>query len=193
MLSPLLSSKLYIPPHRPDLVARPRLIEFLDAGIHRKLTLVSAPAGFGKTTLISEWVHHCGCSVAWLTVDKNDNEPVKFLTYLIAALQHIDPGIGVNIQAALTETPSPQLDILLTRLVNEIENLPKKHIIVLDDYHMIENESIHDILNFFVEYLPQKSHLVVVGRNDPPLPISRMRVQGTLTEIRTPMIRFTKP
>jgi len=188
----LLNSKLYIPPHRPDLVPRQRLIERLDAGLGGKLTLVSAPAGFGKTTLVSEWVQHLDHPVAWLSLDKNDNDLARFLTYFIAALQRIDENIGVDIQAVLGESQSPKFEILLTRLVNEIEELPDKSIMVLDDYHLIDSKPVHDALNFLIEYLPPAIDLVIAGRTDPPLPISRLRVQGEVCEIRTPELRFTE-
>jgi len=192
MASTLLSTKLHIPAHRPGLVPRPHLIERLEAGLRGKLTLVSAPAGFGKTTALSEWVRYRDQSVAWLSLDKNDNELLGFLTYLIAALQRIDGDIGVDIQSVLEESLSPQFDILLTRLVSEIECIQDKFIAVLDDYHLIDSKPVHDALNFLIEYLPPSMHLVVLGRADPPLPISRLRVQGEVNEIRTPDLRFTK-
>src|SRR5574342_1102516 len=192
MKTDLLTSKFYFPPRRPDLVQRPHLLESLDAGLGRKLTLVSAPAGFGKTTVVSEWIRGCGYPTAWLSLDKNDNDPSRFLIYLIAALQGIDSQIGVDVQAALQESPSPHFEILLTRLISEMERLPDKSIIVLDDYHLIDSKPVHDIINFLIEYLPATIHLVISGRTDPPLPISRLRVQGEVNEVRTPELRFTK-
>ncbi|MFC1879426.1 tetratricopeptide repeat protein [Chloroflexota bacterium] len=192
MTTALLSSKFYFPPQRPELVSRPRLIERLNAGIRGKLTLVSAPAGFGKTTLVSEWVRGCGRPIAWLSLDEKDNDLARFLTYLIAALQRIDGGVGVDIQAALNESQSPQFEILLTKLISEIETSPDPSIMVLDDYHLIDSKPIHDALNFLVEYLPPAMHLVISGRTDPPLPISRLRVRRDINEIRTPDLRFTK-
>jgi LuxR family maltose regulon positive regulatory protein len=129
--------------------------------------------------------------VAWLSLDKNDNDITRFLTYLIAALQHIDEDIGVDLQAALGESQSPQYEILLTRLVNEIEGIPDKSILVFDDYHLIDSKAVHDALNFLIEYLPSSMHIVISGRADPPLPISRLRVRGEVSEIRTPDLRFT--
>ncbi len=192
MSETLLRTKLYIPPARPNLVPRPSLIEKLNQGLDDKLTLVSAPAGFGKTTLVSEWVRHCARPVAWLSLDKNDNDLARFLTYLIAALQRIDGDIGVDIQAALGEARSPLFDILLTRLVNEIEVVSDKFITVLDDCHLIDSKPVHDALNFLFEYLPPTMHLVIAGRSDPPLPISRLRVQREVSEIRTADLRFTE-
>jgi ATP/maltotriose-dependent transcriptional regulator MalT len=192
MSTNLLASKFYFPPHRPDLVPRPGLLENLDAGLRGKLTLVSAPAGFGKTTAVSEWLRYCGRPAAWLSVDKNDNDLSRFLIYLIAALQRIDAEIGDDVQAALEETLSPHFDILLTRLISEIEKFPDKSIIVLDDFHLINSKQVHDALNFLIEFLPPVIHLVISGRMDPPLPISRLRVRGDVNEIRTPQLRFTK-
>ncbi|HEY5730947.1 MAG TPA: LuxR C-terminal-related transcriptional regulator [Anaerolineales bacterium] len=192
MTTVLLTSKLYFPPPRPDLVQRPRLLERLNVGLRGKLTLVSAPAGFGKTTLVSEWIRDCGYPATWLSLDKNDNDPSRFLIYLIAALQRIDSKIGADVQAALEVSLSPHFDILLTRLIGEIERLPDKSIIVLDDYHLIDSKSVHDIVNFLIEYLPPTIHLVISGRSDPPLPISRLRVRGEVNEVRTPELRFTK-
>jgi LuxR family maltose regulon positive regulatory protein len=130
--------------------------------------------------------------VVWLSLDKKDNDLARFLTYLIAAHQSIDGTIGVDIQAALDETQSPQFEILLTRLVNEIEVISDKFITVLDDYHLIKSKPVHDVLNFLIEYLPPTMHLVIAGRTDPPLPLSRLRVQRELSEIRTPDLRFTE-
>lgn len=192
MTSDLLASKLYFPPRRPDLVQRPHLLDSLDAGLSGKLTLVSAPAGFGKTTVVSEWIRGCGYPAAWLSLDKNDNDLSRFLIYLVAALQRIDSQIGVDVQAALQESLSPHFEILLTRLISEMERLPEKSIIVLDDYHLIDSKSVHDAINFLVEYLPPTIHLVVTGRTDPPLPIPRLRVRGEVNEVRTSQLRFTK-
>ena len=178
MTTGLLASKLYFPPHRPDHVQRPHILESLDAGLRGKLTLVSAPAGFGKTTVVSEWVRKGGHPTAWLSLDKNDNDLTRFLIYLIAALQRIDSEFGVDIQAALEESLSPHFEILLTRLISDMERLPDKSIIVLDDYHLIHAKAVHDAINFLIEYLSRRIHLVITGRTDPPLPISRLRVQG---------------
>jgi LuxR family maltose regulon positive regulatory protein len=192
MPTELLASKLFIPLLRPRLVPRQGLMDSLTGGLSGKLTLVSAPAGFGKSTLVSEWARNCGRSVAWLSLDKNDNDLARFLTYLIAALQHIDENIGRDILAALSESQSPKFEILLARLVNEMEAIPVKTILILDDYHLIDSKLVHDALNFLVEHLPPTMHLMVSGRTDPALPISRLRVQGQVNEIRIPELRFTK-
>lgn len=192
MKTDLLASKFYFPPHRPDFVPRPHILERLDAGLSGKLTLVSAPAGFGKTTAVSEWIRGCGHPSAWLSLDKNDNDPYQFLIYLIAALQRISSEIGADVQAVLEESLSPNYEILLTRLISEMGRLPEKSILVLDDYHLIDSKQVHDIINFLIEYLPATIHLVISGRTDPPLPISRLRVRGEVNEVRTSQLRFTK-
>jgi LuxR family maltose regulon positive regulatory protein len=191
MKTDLLASKFYYPPRRPDLVQRPHLLESLDQGLSGKLTLVSAPAGFGKTTLVSEWIRAGGHPTAWLSLDKNDNDPSRLLIYLISALQRIDPQIGVDVKAALEESLAPGFEILLTRLISELERLPEKSIIVLDDYHLIEAKPVHEVISFLIEYLPPAIHLVICGRTDPPLPISRLRVRGEVNEVRTSQLRFT--
>ena len=192
MVTQLLPTKLYMPPNRPDLVPRQRLIEHLDEGLQGKMTLVSAPAGFGKTSLLSEWVQHLGQPVAWLSLDKNDNDLIRFLTYMIAALQRINEDIGVDIQAVLSESQSPNLEIMLTKFVNDIEVIPEQFIFVLDDYHLIEAEPVNSALNFLIEYQPPNMHLVISSRSDPLLPISRLRVRGELSEVRVRDLRFTK-
>jgi len=192
MKTDLLASKFYYPPHRLDFVERPHLLARLDAGLSGKLTLVSAPPGFGKTTLVSEWIRGCDHPTAWLSLDKNDNDPSRFLIYLIAALQRIDSEIGIDVQVVLEESQSPHFEILLTRLISEMARFPGKSIIVLDDYHLIDSKTVHDVINFLIEHLPPTIHLVITGRADPPLPISRLRVQGEVNEVRTSQLRFTK-
>jgi len=143
--TPLLKTKLYIPPPRPELVSRPRLIERLNEGLHRKLTLISAPAGFGKTTLVSEWVAACDRPAAWLSLDEGDNDPTRFLTYLIAALQTlalskvegIAPDIGEGILDTLKNPQPTPTESILTPLINEISNITDNFTLILDDYHII--------------------------------------------------------
>ncbi len=188
----LLSTKLYIPPPRPDLVARPRLMERLDTALHRKLTLVSAPVGYGKTTLLTAWIDRSQIPTAWLSLDEADNDLAGFLIYIIAAMQRVFEGIGLDIQAALSESPLPPVEALLTRLVNEIAGDGGEFTLVLDDYHLITSETVHAALRFLLDHQPPNMHLVITGRSDPPLPISRLRAQRDVTEVRTPELRFTK-
>ncbi len=193
MTSSILSTKLYIPPPRHNLVFRPRLVERLNQGLSsgHKLTLFSASAGFGKTTLVSEWIASCGRPVAWLSLDEGDNDPTRFLTYLVAALQTIAPKIGEGIFVAL-QSPQPLPgEALLTTLLNEIAAIPDNFILVLDDYHIIDSEPINHALTFLLEHLPPQMNLVIATREDPPLPLSRYRVRGQLTELRAADLRFT--
>ena len=147
----LLATKLFIPKTRPELVARPRLIERIQDGLHRKLTLVSAPAGFGKTTLVSEWVAQYQRPVAWLSLDQEDSAPGCFLSYLISALQSVAPDIGENILGMLETTPTPPIQPLLTMLINETAAIPENFILILDDYHLVEAPSIDLALAFLIE------------------------------------------
>ena len=138
MAGPILATKLYIPPPSPKAVLRPRLIERLNAGLHRKLTLISAPAGFGKTTLVSAWVAGCDRPVAWLSLDAGDSDPTRFLTYLVAALRTIAPHIGAGVLGVLQAPQPPPTEAILTALLNEIATLPDNFVLVLDDYHVID-------------------------------------------------------
>src|SRR5574341_1421771 len=207
MSTPILATKLYIPPTRPQLVPRPRLIERLSEGLRRTpgVTLISAPAGFGKTTLVSEWVAGCERPVAWLSLDEGDNDPARFLTYLVAALQTLalrsprrgsgDEGIAANIgQAVLGVLQSPQplpTESILTALLNEITIVPDNFVLVLDDYHVIDAKPVENALTFLIERLPSQMHLVIATREDPDLPLARLRAQGQLTELRVTDLRFT--
>ena len=192
MSTPILATKLYIPPPRPKIVLRPRLIERLNEGsASRKLTLISAPAGFGKTTLVSEWVADCKRPVAWLSLDEGDNDPARFLTYLVAALQTIAADIGAGVLAVLQSPQPPPLESILTALLNEITTVPDNFVLVLDDYHVIDSKPVDNALAFLIEHLPPQMHLVIATREDPPLPLARYRARGQLTELRAADLRFT--
>jgi LuxR family maltose regulon positive regulatory protein len=197
MTAVLLSTKFHIPAVRPELVPRPRLIERLNAELHRRLTLVSAPAGFGKTTLLSEWVASCGRSVAWLSLDAGDNDPTQFWTYFIAALQEIDPSLGEGALGMLQSPQSPPIEPVLSALINDVAALPYHgherplYTLVLDDYHAIESQPVHRALTFLLEHLPPQMHLVIATRADPPLPLARLRGRGQLSELRADDLRFT--
>jgi len=266
MSAPLLQTKLYIPPGRPELVPRPRLIERLNTGLWqngfresdrkeswvfaRKLTLVSTPAGFGKTTLLSEWVSSCALRtrVAWLALDEGDNDPAHFLAYVVAALQNaqnhqgtfprqesVTPQsvdtIGTDLLGALQSPQPPPLEALLTALINQISALSdspvtplasqpangfrpgveqdgraektsaqavtgertvrQNFVLVLDDYHTIAAQRVHDALEFLLDHLPDNLHLVIATRSDPPLRLARLRGRGQMTELRAADLRFT--
>jgi LuxR family transcriptional regulator, maltose regulon positive regulatory protein len=191
--APILATKLYIPPSRRSLVLRPRLVERLDEGLaagHR-LTLVSAPAGFGKTTLVGDWVAGCGRPAAWLSLDAGDSDPGRFLTYLVAALQTVAPGIGDGLLAVLQSPQPPPPESTLTALLNDVAAIPGDLVLVLDDYHVLDARPVDDALAFLVEHLPPRLHLVIATREDPALPLARLRARGQLTELRGADLRFT--
>ena len=191
MSLPILATKLNIPPPRPRTVRRSRLFGHFDRSLHRKLTLVSAPAGFGKTTLVGEWSAACGRPVAWLSLDDGDKDPIRFLTYLVAALRTIAPTTGEGSLLALQSPQPPPTESILTGLLNEIATVPGPLVLILDDFHVIEAEFVDNALAFLIEHLPSQVHLVIVTREDPPLPLARYRAQGQLTEVRAADLRFT--
>lgn len=190
MPAPILATKLYIPPPRPEAVRRPRLIGKLNEGLHGKLTIVAAPAGSGKTTLVSEWVSGRERATAWLSLDEGDGDPTRFLTYLIAALQTIAADIGAGVSNALQSPQSPPTESVLAELLNEITAVPDKLTLVLDDYHMIDARPVHAALTFLLDHMPRNMHVLIATREDPPLPLARYRGQGQLTEVRAGDLRF---
>jgi len=191
----LLATKLYIPHARPGLVRRPDLIERLSDGLHRKLTLIAAPAGFGKTTLASEWVGIMRkgaqkesqlVNCAWLSLDEDDNDLARFLTYFITALNRVAGMEGTIGEGALGMLQSPQpptTEVVLTSLINEIAALPGKIIIVLDDFHSIQSSQVDEALTFLLEHIPAQFHVVIATREDPDLPLTRLRARGELSEL----------
>ncbi len=193
MSVPILATKLYIPPPRPKVVLRPRLIERLNEGLSagRKLTLVSASAGFGKTTLVSEWVAGCGRPAAWLSLDEGDNDPTRFLTYFVSALQTIAANIGAGVLGVLQSPQPPSAELILTALLNEIAAISDNFILVLDDYHVIDARPVDNALAFLLGHLPPQMHLVITTREDPHLPLARLRSRDQLTELRATDLRFT--
>lgn len=199
MTAPLLQTKLYIPPPRCDLVQRPHLIQRLNEGLEfdRQITLVSAPAGFGKTTLVTEWVQSISdkrepaSRVAWLSLDEDDNDPARFLGYWVSTVRHIDDTLGESAQSLLGMPQIPPPAAILDELINELAGLEYRVILILDDYHVITNPSLHDTLEYFLEHQPAQVHLAVATREDPPFPLARMRASGQMTEIRAHDLRFT--
>src|ERR1044072_3292931 len=192
MTIPVLATKLYIPQPLPKVVHRPRLIARINEGLSvgGKVVLISAPAGFGKTTLVTEWMGSYGGSAAWLSLDESDNDLTRFLIYLIRALQNISPNLGAGLLDVL-HASQPSIESILTVLLNEITALPEEFILVLDDYKVIDARLIDDPLTFLVENLPPQMRLVITTREDPALPIPRLRVRGQLIEIRAADLRFT--
>ena len=188
--TPLLATKLYIPPPRPGLVPRPRLMARLDGALHlqHRLTLVSAKAGTGKTTLVSEWLHKQERTAQWISLDGSDNDPRRFLSYLLAALNQQ----GIKGMPSQLEMPQlPPAEALVAELINEVAAGAIPFLLVLDDYHLIQNEWVHQALGFLAEHLPPEMHLVLISRVDPPLPLARLRGRGQITEIRDHDLRFT--
>ncbi|MFN8468668.1 MAG: LuxR C-terminal-related transcriptional regulator [Caldilineaceae bacterium] len=189
--SAILATKLYVPPLRTSAVRRPRLVAQLNEGLERNLILVSAAAGFGKTTLLSEWAEGCGRPVAWLSLDEGDADIARFLAYLVAALQTIETGIGSGVLAVLQAPQPPPVDVLLTALLNEVAVLPRPFVLVLDDYHLADARPVDDALSFLLKHLPPQMRVVVATREDPALPLARMRARGQLTEVRAADLRFS--
>ena len=189
---PLLTTKLYVPQPRAGIVPRPRLIEQMNNGSKNKLTLISAPAGYGKTTLASEWIQQTEMPVAWLSLDDNDNDLARFLTYFVTALRQVDENIGGDVLAALDAHQLPKPEILLTLLINDISTSGNQVSLVLDDCHLIINQEIYAALDYLITHQPPELHLVIIGRVDPLLSLSRLRVGRQLTEIRSSDLRFTQ-
>jgi LuxR family maltose regulon positive regulatory protein len=221
MSTPIVKTKLFVPPTRPELVPRPRLIEQLNAGLSRKLTLLSAPAGCGKTTLLSEWVTHLRSRmfdfqsrpvddsvtlgtgsvenrksniryrIAWLSLDESDNDLARFLSYLIAVVATVEAAIEQRIPTAPQAMQLMQAESSLAALINKIAPMQDHIVLVLDDYHLIKLQAIHDAMTFLLDHLPPQMHLVLATRADPPLPLPRLRARGHLTELRQSDLRFT--
>ncbi|KAM3098828.1 AAA family ATPase [Phormidesmis sp. 146-12] len=203
MVNPLLITKLYLPspplPGQLPLVQRKRLLEKLNQGLTSKLILISAAAGFGKTTLLSEWAHELKLPVSWLSLDERDNDLTRFWTYVVTALQQRHPNIGEATLAMLQfasrssegSTEPTSAKAFLTPLINELAQLQTDVVLVLDDYHLINTSAIHDALIFLLEHLPLQVHLAIATRIDPPLSIARLRVRAQLTELHANDLRFT--
>ena len=191
MSAPLLNTKLYIPHARSELVPRPHLIEKLNTSPLRKLTLISAPAGFGKTTILCEWIASNDYATAWVSLDESDNSPTRFWSYVIAALQTIQPNVGEEIISALHSPQPPPIEQLLTSLINEIAREAEPTIVALDDYHVIVDQQVNDALAFLLTNAPPHLHLALATRSNPPWPLARMRARHQINELRADDLRFT--
>ncbi len=198
MPTTVLATKLFAPARRPLLVARPRLIERLDAVLEpgRKLSLISAPAGFGKTTLVCEWISQSvhrqpATRVAWLSLDDGDNDLPRLLTHLVAALQGIDAGIGSDALELLDVGPAFPVEAALTALINDVARTAGPILLAIDDYHVIETRPVHEAMTFLLDHLPPPLRLVLTSRADPPLPLARLRTRNELVELRATDLRFT--
>jgi len=194
MIVPIISTKLHIPPPPQALVSRPRLTARLEAGPQGRFILVSAPAGFGKTALLAEWAHGCSeaCRVCWVHLDESDNEPVRFVSYLIAALQTHQQDLGEAALSGMQSMPPAPIESVLTSLVNEIDSSVGELILVLDDYYLIDAPAIHSAVGFLIEHLPAHMGLVIATRTDPPLPVHRFRARGQMIDIRVEDLRFSR-
>jgi LuxR family maltose regulon positive regulatory protein len=202
MPASILATKLYLPPHREGIVARPQLTSRLTEGVSSKMTLVSAPAGYGKTTLVSEWLHELhdpageqnGIGIAWLSLDEEDDDPVRFLVHVVAALRRaVDSGssIGDESLAMLQTFKGESTEAILTSLINDLADIDTQIVLILEDYHVVDSSAVDRIVSFLVEHMPPLLHLVVTTRTDPSLPLSRMRARSELTEFRAADLRFS--
>ena len=190
---PLIRTKLHLPLTRQELVPRPRLQARISEGLRGPLTLITAPAGFGKTTLVASCIAGRGLPVAWLSLDKNDNQAGRFLNYLVAALHEADHTVGreaAQLMAAVQQAPP---EAVLTSLINDLDNIGREIALVLDDYQFISSQAIHDEVAFLLEHCPKPFHLVIATRSDPPLPLARLRARGQTVELRAADLSFTEP
>jgi LuxR family transcriptional regulator, maltose regulon positive regulatory protein len=195
----LLATKFFVPSSSHPLIARPHLTNLLTHSLRRKLTLISAPAGFGKTTLLSSWVQSLpqesplAAHVAWVSLDEDDNEPVLFWKYALTALDSQLPGLCAPLLAYLQtqQAPRPSLRSVLQALINTLASRTEQFLLVLDDYHLISESEVHSSLTYLVEHLPVQLHLILATRADPPLPLSRLRARGQVLEVRTDQLRCT--
>lgn len=198
MSAPILATKLFVPTLQGNRVPRRRLITQLDESLERKLTLISAPAGFGKTTLLAEWIEQKDKGpgtkderYAWLSLDENDNDPTLFLAYLVAALQTVDQALGETAVSLLQSPQPPSTHLVMGSIINDLASRQERLVLTLDDYHIIENQVIHEALTYLLDHQPPGLHLALTSRADPPLPLSRLRVRQQMTEIRAADLRFT--
>ncbi len=196
MPGPILTTKLYIPQPRAGLVLRQRLVDLLNLGAQRRLTLLSAPAGYGKTTLVSVWVRQQTLPAGWVTLDEGDNDTGRFLAYLITALKSIGVDTDEQVLSLLHPGGSQQtgydpLENVLIPLINQISSCPKDFILVLDDYHTIEEQPVHQALNYLLDHVPASMHFVLLTRADPPFSLSHLGLSGELVEMRAAELRFT--
>jgi len=190
---PLIRTKLRLPFIRQSLVSRTRLQVRITEGLRGPLILITAPAGFGKTTLVASCVTDSGLPVAWLSLDKNDNQPGRFLSYLVAALQDADPTIGDEAAQLLDASPQAFSEAVLTSVINDLDAAVGEIVLVLDDYQFITSQAVHEAVVFLFDHCPKTLHLLIASRSDPPLPLARLRMRGQTVELRAADLRFTEP
>jgi LuxR family maltose regulon positive regulatory protein len=189
----VLVTKLHPPAPNPKAVERERLIQQLNQGLEagRSLSLVSALAGFGKSSCVSEWVRHLALPVAWLSLDAADDDPARFFTYVVASLQKIDEELGRELDSILESGQDPPAQAIFTALLDELERYEGRFLLVLDDFQVIQERAILDVLEILVTNIPPQLHLVIVTREDPPIPLARLRANNQMTEIRAEQLHFT--
>jgi len=188
----LLATKLRVPRSRPDILVRPRLLDRVEEAAARELLLVSAPAGFGKSTLLAEWARATNRPVGWVSLDSDDNDQVRLWRYLLAAVEQVHPGLQERVLPLLDTPDQPTPEAVVTAIVNELTASPSEFAVVLDDYHVIESPPLQTSIAFLLERLPPGMHVVIAGGSDPPLPLGRMRGRGQLAEVRAEDLRFTR-
>jgi LuxR family maltose regulon positive regulatory protein len=192
MESSLISTKIYKPFTQPNIVIRERLLEMLNCGLKRKLTLIAAPAGFGKTTLLTEWSSTINLPSAWVSLDSGDNDPKRFLSYCLSALKTLQPEFGENTLSIINSAQVTNAETIITTFINEINSDLKESVLILEDYHLVDSPLVHNAIIFLLEHLPLNIHLYIACRHDPPFPLSKMRLRKQLCEIREADLRFTK-
>ncbi|MEQ1843787.1 MAG: AAA family ATPase, partial [Verrucomicrobiales bacterium] len=191
---PLLATKHFAPRWRPSLVSRPHLLARLNQGTGGTLTLIAAPAGFGKTTLLGEWLAlrpETERPAAWVSLDSGDNDPALFWAYVVTALRRVLPEVGASALSLLQSPQPPPIELILTALINELAAIEDGITLVLDDLHVVDSVPIHTGIAFLLDHLPPRMRLVIASRADPPLPLARLRSHADLTEIRATDLRFT--
>ncbi len=192
LADPLLATRLHVPRPPSQLVRRSHLTERLQQAVERQLTLIAAPAGFGKTTLLSAWLQDAPVSAAWVSLDGGDDDPTRFWSYTFAALDSVYPGLSAIGLPLLQSSQPPPLENILTAIINSLEAHSEELVLVFDDYHVINAQPIHASVTFLLDHLPTCLHLVIATRADPPLPLARLRTRGQLVEIRSTDLRFTR-
>ena len=188
----LLRTKLFIPPDRAGRVARNRLRALLDSGLEKALILISAPAGYGKTTLVSAWLHETRLAAAWISLDDDDNDPIRFLHYFITAIHPIVPAIKLDLLGVIQGRSPQSFQFLMNIVINEIAGRAAPFVLVLDDFHAIQAQPVLEMLAHLLEHCPPQAHVVLLSRTDPPLPLARLRARNQLVEIRAAQLRFTQ-
>src|SRR5512145_2720119 len=189
----LIRTKYRLPFIRPMLVPRPRLQARIDEGLRGPLTVIVAPAGFGKTTAVAAGISECNMGVAWLSLDRDDNLAGRFLKYLVAALGEVDDTIGSESAQLMAEMQQVTPEAVLTGLINDLDATGRELVLVLDDYQFISSQAVHEQVTFLLEHCPNTFHMVIATRSDPPLPLARLRARGQIVELRAADLRFTEP